>query len=127
MVYNFVKFEGRNSRFESRITITGAYSIGFPTTFYKDNNIQNFKYVVLFWDVASKALGIQFTNDEVEKNKFRIVKTQKYGATFSAKSFFSTNKIDPKEVKGRYEWEKVEQPGIGEIFVINLSNKEKEK
>jgi len=41
MPYNFKKFEGRNARLESRITITKSNSIGFPTKFYVDNKIKD--------------------------------------------------------------------------------------
>lgn len=123
MVYNFIKFEDKNARSEGRITITGSYSIGFPTKFYKDNNIENFNYVVLFWDAEQKALGIQFTNNQDEPGRFKIVKTREYGAMASTKSFFTKNEIDPKTVKGRYDWEKVNHSDAGEIFVINLKER----
>ena len=113
MAYNFIKFEERHARFESRITVTGSYSIGFPTKFYKE-------YVVLFWDSGNRAIGIQFSNNENEPGKIKIAKTKDYGGMVAVKSFFTKNGIDPKESKGRYDWEKVQQPGAGEIFVIKI-------
>jgi len=120
MTYNFTKFEDTHARFESRITITGSYSIGFPTKFYKDNNIENYKYIVLYWDPENRAIGIQLTNDDNGAGKLKIGKTRDYGAMISAKSFFVKYGIDPKVSKGRYDWEKFDQPGAGEIFVIKL-------
>lgn len=120
MNYNFIKFEDRHARFESRITITGSYSIGFPTKFYKDNNIENYKYVILFWDLENKAIGIHFSNDENEVGRIKIAKTKDYGGTISVKSFFTKNGIDSKQSKGRYDWEKIQQPEAGEIFVIKI-------
>ena len=120
MDFNFEKFQDRHARFESRITITGSYSIGFPTKFYRDNAIDKFNYVVLFWDKGNKAIGIQFTNSENEPGKIKIAKTKDYGGMISVKSFFTKNEIDSKKFKGRYEWEKVRQEGVGELFVIKL-------
>lgn len=120
MSYNFIRFQDTHSRSESRITVTGTYSIGFPTKFYKDNNVESFKYAVLFWDAGQMAIGILLTNDENQPGRFKIGKTRDYGAMVSAKSFFTKNEIDPKLYKGRYDWEKVQQPDAGEIFVIKL-------
>ncbi len=120
MVYTFIKFEERHGRYESRITITGSYSIGFPTKFYNDNKIKDFKFAVLFWDPGNRAIGIQFTNDENETGKIKIARTENYGANIAVKSFFTKNDLDSKKMKGRYDWEKVNQPGAGELFVIKL-------
>lgn len=122
--YKFIKFEGRNARLEDRITVTKSESIGFPTKFYKDNNIGNFKYVVLFYDQEKKAIAIQFTNDLVEKNKFAIIKSaQGYGGAVVARSFFKSLGLEAKKYAGRYDWEKTNIEGIGEVFVIKLIEK----
>jgi hypothetical protein len=120
MTFQFSKFEGRNCRFEDRITISKSNSIGFPSRFYADNKIASFKYIVLFWDEKEKAIGISFSNDESEKSKFTIVKSEMYGGMASAKSFFTQYKIDSGKYRGRYEWEKFNQPNVGELFVIRL-------
>jgi hypothetical protein len=126
MEFNFVKFEGRNSKFENRITITGSYSIGFPRKFFTENSLDKYKFVILYWDAEKRAIGIQLTNNEEEKSKFAIASTKGYGATVSAKSFFIKNAIDPKEHKGRYDWKKVDVPNVGEIFVIEIQKKREE-
>lgn len=120
MTYDFVKFEDRHARFESRITITGSYSIGLPTKFYRDNNIEDYQFAILFWDSKSKAIGIHFSNDEKEVGRIKIARTKDYGGMIAVKSFFTKNEIDPKLYKGRYEWEKIEQSGVGAMYVIKL-------
>ncbi|MFA6548295.1 MAG: hypothetical protein WCT11_05190 [Candidatus Magasanikbacteria bacterium] len=121
MEFNFKKFEGRNVRQEDRITLTKSHSIGFPQKFYNDNNIKSFKSAVLFWDDANKAIGVLFTNDESEKNKFSIIHSKEgYGGSVVARSFLRFNNIDPKIYHGRYEWEKHNQEGVGDLFVIKL-------
>lgn len=125
--YEFKKFTGRNARFEDRITITKSNTIGFPSRFYEDNNIKNFKYVVFFWDSANKAIGIQFTNSEEEKDKFSILHSkQGYGASIISRSFFRSNKIDPAIYAGRYNWKKQSIDNIGDLFIIELVNKKEE-
>lgn len=127
MTYTFKKFEGINTRFEDRITITKSNGIGFPTKFYNDNKIKNFKYVVLFWDEEKQAIGIHFTNDELEKNKFSIIHTENYGGNIVARSFFKSFGINPLLVYGRYGWTKHLVEEVREVFVIELTQKEPKK
>jgi len=122
MKYNFKKFEQRNIRLESRITITKSNSLGLPTKFTEDNGVKQFNYAVLFYDSNLKAIGIQFTNDETESNKFSLIKSDKYGASIVARSFFKVNDIDTKKYHGRYNWKIVEIENIGKLFVIELDN-----
>jgi hypothetical protein len=123
MEYKFKKFEGRNSRTEDRITITKSHTIGFPTKFYRDNSIGQYKFVVLFWDKEKKAIAVQFSNSEEEKSKFKILHNEGYGGSVVARSFFRVNDIDPEKYHGRYDWKKENIEGIGEIFVVELKEK----
>ena len=124
--YNFMKFEGRNTRTEDRITITKSFSIGFPTRFYQDNAIRKYKYAVLFWDSNNKAIGVHFSNNEDEKSRFSILHSKKgYGGSVVARSFFRVNDIDPEAFHGRYTWDKKNIEGIGDIFIIELIAKKK--
>ncbi len=125
MPYNFKKVESRNARTENRITITKSNGIGFPTKFYKDNKINEFKYVILYFDTDQKALGLQFSNDEVEKNKFSILHSHSgYGGSIVARSFFKTYGIEPKSYYGRYAWKVESQENIGNLYVINLKERQ---
>lgn len=123
-MYNFIKFENRNARQESRITITKSHSFGFPTKFSSDNGIKKFKYVILFYDKDSESIGIQFTNDETDSNKFSIIKYEKYGASVVARSFFKTNNINLEKHHGKYKWKIVKIENIGKLFVIELDNRD---
>lgn len=126
MTYQFKKFEGRNIKQEDRITVTKSNSIGFPKKCYEDNNIKDFKYAVLYYDENQKAIGIQFSNREEEKNKFKIAHSKKqYGGHIIARSFFRTYNIIPEIYRGRYNWEKYNLEGVGELFVIKLKEVDK--
>lgn len=120
----FEKFENRHKKAEERITITRSQSIGFPSQFYDDNNIKNFKFVELFWDGETREIGIVFTEEEPgKKSGFAIAKSKEgYGGSVVARSFFKHYKIDTKLVYGKYEWKKVQQQGAGDMFVIKLVN-----
>ncbi len=124
---SFKKFEKTRARLENRITITSSNSFGFPQKFYQDNHIQDFKYVMLFYDENNKAVGFQFTNDEEEGHKFTLIKSkQGYGAAIVATSFFKTYELEPKKYKGRYAWEKKNYEGIGELYVIRLVERQEQ-
>jgi hypothetical protein len=120
MEYVFKKFEGVHKRLENRITITKSSSIGLPSKFYTDNEIDKFKFAVLFWDENQKAIGIHFSNKEDEKDKFTIVHNEKYGGQLLAKSFFKSLNIDPKIYRGRYDFELKEIEGIGKVYIVIL-------
>jgi hypothetical protein len=129
MTYNFQRFEATNSRHETRITITKSNHVGFPTAFFNDNNVGDYKYVVLFYDPEKKAVAVHFTNDESATGKFTIMKnSREYGGGVVATSFFKANRIDPSKYAGRYEFEKLSLSdagfeGEGSLFVIELKEK----
>lgn len=129
MEFSFVKFEKTNQRFEDRITVTTSNSFGFPTKFFKDQNLSEYKYAVIYYDLNNKAVGINFNSNDEEKHKFSILKSKKgYGGSIVATSFFKTYNIDPKIYHGKYNWEKKEQEGIGTIYIIILKeNRLKDK
>lgn len=122
MEYNFKKFESTGGKYESRISITSSRSIGFPTKFYNENNVGESKFVVLFYDEEKKAIGIKFTNDEGELHKYTIIKSDHYGGSVVATSFFKKYDLDPKRYKGRYDW-KIVETDFGKLFVIELGEK----
>lgn len=123
-MYNFSKFTALKQRSVDKISITGSHTFNFPSKFYNDNSLNNYKYVILYYDANVRAIGIQFTNDEAEKFKLKIQKSDRgYGGFISATSFFKTNNIDTKIYKGRYDWKKETVENIGELYVIELKER----
>ena len=120
MSYNFKKFESTGGKYETRISITGSRSISFPTKFYEDNNIKKYKFVVLFYDEEKKAIGLKFTEDKEEPHKYTLIKSDNYGASIVATSFFKKYSLDPKKYKGKYEWKRV-RTEFGNLCVIELN------
>lgn len=125
MSYKFSKFTAIRQRSVNSISITGSNTFNFPSKFYNDNFLDKYKYVILYYDKISMAIGFMFMNDEAEKSKLTIQKSDRgYGGFISATSFFKTNNIDTKLYKGRYDWKKEIVDGIGELYIIELKKKE---
>jgi hypothetical protein len=125
MEYNLIKFVGVHKRLEDRITVTKSSSIGLPSKFYDDNDIKNYKFAILFWDKENNVIGIHFSNEESEKDKFKIVHNKKYGGQILAKSFFKSLNIDSEKFRGRYDYELKSYDGIGKVYIINLKEANK--
>lgn len=120
-MYELKKFILTSQRSVNKITVTSSYSFGFPTKFFKDNNVENYKYVVLYYDFNEKVVGFEFTNSTEEEHKFTIIRSKRgYGGAIVATSFFKTNNLDPDDYRGRYEWETQNVEGVGKLFIIKL-------
>jgi hypothetical protein len=103
----FTKFTARNSKYETRISISRSNSFGLPTQFYKEENIGQYQFVVLYFDPDALKIAFNFTNDMSEPGKFSITKSREYGASVVAASFFKGNRIDATRYYGKYDWKKV--------------------
>ena len=124
-IFNWKKFESVNARLEDRITVTKTGAIGFPTKFYQDNKIKEYKYVVIYHDERQGSIGVHFTSDENEKSKFTILHSnQGYGGSAVIRSFFKVSNIDPKKYYGRYDFSIVNTEGIGRLYVFQLKERE---
>ena len=122
----FKKFENINKKLEDVITVTKTGSIGFPKFFYTKNSLKDFSYVTLFYDEELKIIAIQFTSNEAEKSKIRILPPSKdgYGASIIARSFFKTYGLESYDYFGKYNYKIEEIEGIGKAFTIQLKKKE---
>lgn len=125
MNYSWKKFESVNQRLEHRITITRSGYIGFPTTFYRDNGIGSYNFLLLYFSEAEgqRSIGIKFITDGTEKGAIKIHKNkEEKGGWVVARNFFKINNIDYVLCKGRYEWTKENFEGIGELYILKLKN-----
>jgi len=119
---NLEKFSGYGSKVSRKISITKSFSFGIPPALFKENNIDGFEKVALFFDKKAGIIGLNFNNNE----GFKLAKYgtgDKRAASFLARSFFTGYGLDPAKCKGRYVPDKINREGIGELFLINLESK----
>lgn len=118
---SFVKFEGVKKHEEDSITVTGTRAFGFPTKFYKEHGLANFKYVTLFFDKVKLAVAFRFHSDENEPHKYSLLKSKEgYGANAMAMSFFKLNGIEAKKYRGHYPYTIQNHPTLGDLYFIAL-------
>lgn len=119
--YNFIKFERDFTTGEDKISISYDSAIRFSAKFCKITDINNYNYALLYFDPVKHSIGI-YPSNEREKGSFKITK-EKFAASISATSFLKANKIDPKIYHGSYSWTKENIPSVGQLYIINLPNK----
>lgn len=123
---NLEKFSSYHSKVSRKISITKSYSFGIPPAFFKENDFDRYKYVILYYDKTANVIAFKFMQDESEGG-FKIVKYgegDRRGASFVARSFFNTYGLDPKVYKGHYEASKEKMEGIGDLYFIQLPAKQ---
>lgn len=125
--YHFSKFNSFNSRSsDDSISITRSYSLGLSSSFCENNDVNKFKYAVLYYDKDRKSIGIRFTKSESEPSKFTISrKDTGFGQSIIARSFFKKNQVDVNKYNRKYSVKKVSlrKAGIdepGSLFVVDL-------
>lgn len=121
MQYSFIKFAGNYPRGDTKIAINKSGLIRLSSGFCRTTNAARFKYAVLFYDSGNKAIAIKFTN--IRETGILSVTKDKAAATLSAKLFMKANNLNLRSYFGRYDWEKLTIPSIGEVFVIELGKK----
>lgn len=126
--YNFKKFNLKNKRQESRISLTKSHSIGYPKKFWEDNGISNFNFASIYWDSGNLVIAVRFHNNEDDEGAFKIIRNKHgYGGSTIARSFFKIYGIDLGRYCGKYNWHKYHMENVGDVFVINLRDKDKKE
>jgi hypothetical protein len=119
----FEKFSGYRSKVSRKISITKSFTFGIPPAFFKENDLENFKFVALFYNKNEGIIGINFNNqDGFKLSKYN--EGEKRAASFPARSFFQTYGLNPVDCKGRYTPEKITKEGIGDLYLIKIKKEE---
>lgn len=126
------EFSGFGTRTGRTISITRSKSFGVSPGFYKENELDCFAYVKLYYDREKQIIGIKFLTEEEqgEGGAFRLVKyntNEKTGASVLARSFFGHYGIETDKYRGKYTPEKKNIEGVGEVFLLMLKNKEQKE
>lgn len=119
-MYKFTEFTQVRAKLQSKITLTESGSFGFTSQLVKDEGLRPYDFVTLYYDSDAKAVGFRFHSDPSYPHLLKVIKSKEYGVSVSATSFLNVNKIDPAKYSDRYGWKKVEQEGIGTLYVIEL-------
>lgn len=116
--YKFTRFEGVYHRGDEKIAINRFGLLRLSAGFCRATNVRDFKFAELYYDSVNKAIALRFSNSQ-RKGSLKLTR-DKLSLTISAKLFFSSNKLEEKDRLGRYDWEKLSLPDIGEVYVIEL-------
>lgn len=119
--YQFARFDGIYTRGDTKVGLNRSGLVRLSSGFCRLYNILDFKYVVLYYDISNKAIGLRFTNI-LEDGRLSVTKDTT-GATISAKSFMKANNLELRSYFGRYEAKRKHINDIGEIFIIELGKK----
>ena len=122
---NLEKFSGYGSKVSRKISITNSYSFGIPPAFFREHKLGAKTHVILFYDRQAQVIAFKFMEDESEGG-FKLVNYgtgDKQGASFVARSFFNTYKINPAKYKGRYDVHDGQKEGLGKIFWIEIGDR----
>lgn len=117
--YKFERFSGHWFRGDTKIAINKSGLIRLSSGFCRKVNVFDYKYVVLFYDSTNRAIALKFTKKR-EVDAFRITR-DRTSATISGKSFLAANSLFLRSYFKRYDWKRETIPGLGEVFIIDLT------
>ncbi len=104
----FILFDNSSvSRVVDKITITKNYLINFPSAFYKINNLNGKKSVLLLYNQDARQIAIIF-KDDYDNRGFKITTSNngQGGGYITAKNFFAMHNLIGKIKVGRHTYER---------------------
>lgn len=114
----FVKFTNVGARLgDPIVSIWSRGQIGFNQGATQEYDINNYQYVVLYFDSETQRIGFELTEDKNAEGAMKLMFRKNSGASFSAVPFLRTNKIDYKTTR-KYVLERDEDSGL---LVIDVS------
>lgn len=127
--YTLMEFSGFNTRSnDPTVSITRAEAIGLSVAFCEENNVDKYKYAILYYDKTKNVVGFRLTNDESKRSKFAVTRTNKNkgkSSSIVAHTFFNSNKISVDKYAGKYMPEtfnprELDLDGDDPVFLILL-------
>lgn len=118
----FVRFTSTRARLgDPQVSIWSRGQIGFNQGAIQEFDINNYQYVVIFYDTETQRVGFQLTNDKNEKGALKLIfrksKGVPLGISISAIPFLKINKINYIGKTSKYS---VEQDADTGFLVIDL-------
>jgi hypothetical protein len=105
----------RSRSFVPKVGIWARGQIGFNKGAVEKFKLEDYNYVVLFFDEEERKIGIKLTNDPKEEGTAKVIKRQN-AISFSANAFLNTYEINHDKTR-KYN---VEFDQEDEMFVIQL-------
>jgi len=104
----WIRFTLSGRSIKPKVAIRKGGQIGLNNSVVNENELNKYKYVVLFIKKDEKLIGIRFTNDDKEEG-VRKIRFSKYGATIPAKKFIEMYKLETiKKRQLDCSWDKKE-------------------
>ncbi|MEK7194807.1 MAG: hypothetical protein AAB667_00925 [Patescibacteria group bacterium] len=121
----FEEFKSKGGKFLPQVTINKAGGFGISSGMHRRYDIDRYTGVKLYFDKDRNWIGIKMITEELDGMFTLKKRPNQKGAFFAAKSFLQAYSINPKEYFGRYEPVEVNEPNVGDLFVIDLGAKNK--
>lgn len=112
----FERFTKIGRGYRPKVSIWSRGQIGFNQGAVERFGLQEYKYVIFFYDKENGKIGFKFTNDEKEEGISKI-SIRKTGATVSSKSFLEYYRIDHSKTK-RYD---INFDETDSLYIIDLT------
>jgi hypothetical protein len=116
----FERFTKTGRGYKPKVSIWSSGQIGFNSGSVVRNDLDKYKYAILYFDKDTRRIGVEFTNDEGENNLVKTI-NRSGGVSFSARAFLDYYDIDYSKTK-KYD---VEYDENDNLYVIPLDQSEK--
>ena len=117
---SFVRFTETRARLgDPQVSIWSRGQIGFNQGAVLEHNINDYKFIILYYDQETQRVGFELTNDKDQKGAVKLAFRGSSGASFSAIPFLRINKIDYKQGTKKYTVTLDEDSGL---LVIDLNS-----
>ena len=115
----FERFTSSGKTFKPKVSIRRNGQIGFNNGARKRFELDNYKYVILFYDKENEKIGIKLTNEGSE-NGIMILQKRPLNVAVSAKSFLEYYEL-PYLKTSRYDpqWDENEK-----MIIVDLKKSE---
>jgi len=115
----FEKFTAAGGKFSYTISLNKAGGFSFSSGFCKKHGIEEYPYVLLWYEKKAKAVGFSFLK-EATKGAFKLSFTKSKTASVRPNSFIRAHEIKYQLFAGKYDPKRYKTEGGEEIFYIVL-------
>jgi hypothetical protein len=119
--YKFEKFTRRGAKLGNySISLTKNHSFGFSSAFCSQENLKQYKKVVLYYDKDKNSVAFYFTNEEDSAGAFTLVHHKTNTAAVTCRSFCIANNIIEPKHRGPRKPRKIHYNNLV-LYVVDLN------